>query len=458
MLDSVSSIVRLLNVIFFYVLFFAQNFSTIKNLKARKILKLFFSVSIMLIVQSSIERFSAKYLLLLCSPLITILLLIVITYFCLRQDKEVNLKLRINVLLSASNFIAIQFFCAFLDNSLAILIRHFSSHQAILMLVFHNVIEGALSLIIGLISGKFYNVGQVTDKKFDNQIYKIVIGTFIIMFGSMTIYMLIQRLHNYIESFLFLFLIQLFVFWLLYFLISWYKNGQIRNRLITEQLDNLKSYTNYLEREQRKLRKFKHDYQNLLLSLEENLKTTNSTDAKKYIQTFKEYCDSYINKKESLWIFNDFDNIKTPYLKSILINKTFQAIEKKIQIHFECRYDITQIAMEPYDLVRIIGITYDNAIEAVESLAEKDRLINIMIYKCENQIEITFSNPVLEKHDLSKLRQEGVTSKKGHTGFGIANIEEIIGNYSNVLVNYQERNNYFTVQFIIMNKIKKSDI
>lgn len=114
--------------------------------------------------------------------------------------------------------------------------------------------------------------------------------------------------------------------------------------------------------------------------------------------------------------------------------------------------------MEPYDLVRIIGITYDNAIEAVESLAEKDRLINIMIYKCENQIEITFSNPVLEKHDLSKLRQEGVTSKKGHTGFGIANIEEIIGNYSNVLVNYQERNNYFIVQFIIMNKIKKSDI
>lgn len=436
------------------MLFFAQNFSSIKNLKAGKILKLFFSISIMLIIQSLIGKFSAKYLL-LCSPLTTILFLIVITYFCLRQNNETDLKLRIDVLLSASNFIAIQFFCAFLDNSLVILSRHFSSHQAILMVVLHNLIEGILALIVGLVSGKFYNIGQITDKKFDNQIQRIMIGTFATMFGSMAIYMLIQQLHNCIESFLFLFLIQLFVFWLLYFSISWYKNHQIHNQLVTEQLINLKNYTDYLEQEQRKLRKFKHDYQNLLLSLEENLKATSSKNAEKYIRTFKEYCDSYISKKDSLWIFNDFDNIKTPYLKSILINKTFQAIEKKIQIHFECCYNISQVAMEPYDLVRIIGITYDNAIEAVESLDQKDRLINIMIYKCENQIEITFSNPVLKKHDLVKLKREGITSKKGHSGFGIANIEEIIGNYSNVLVNYQEKKGYFTVQFIILNKVSK---
>lgn len=454
MLNSVSSSVRLLNVISFYVLFFAQNFSSVKSLRTIKILKLFFSVSIMLIIQSLIEKSFTKYLL-LCSPLITILFLIIITYFCLQQNNETNLKLRINVLLSASNFIAIQFFCAFLDNSLVILSRHFSGHQIILMLIFHSLIEGILALVVGVASGKFYNIGQITDEKFDNQIQKVVMGTFIIMFGSMVIYMLIQRLHNYLESFLFLFLIQLFVFWLLYFSIGWYKNHQIHNRLVIEQLNNLKSYTDYLEQEQRKLRKFKHDYQNLLLSLEENLKATSSADAEKYIQTFKEYCDSYISKKDSLWIFNDFDNIKTPYLKSILINKTFQAIEKKIQVHFECCYNINHVAMESYDLVRIIGITYDNAIEAVESFDQKDRLINIMIYKYENQIEITFSNPILKKYDLVKLRREGITSKKGHSGFGIANIEEIIGNYSNVLVNYQEKKGYFTVQFIIMNKVKK---
>ena len=110
MLDSVSSVIRLLNVVFFYILFFAQNVSIIKNLKIKKILKLFFSVSIMLIVQLLIEKFSARYLLLLCSPLITILFLIVITYFCLRKDNETDLRLRINILLSISNFIAIQFF------------------------------------------------------------------------------------------------------------------------------------------------------------------------------------------------------------------------------------------------------------------------------------------------------------------------------------------------------------
>ena len=41
--------------------------------------------------------------------------------------------------------------------------------------------------------------------------------------------------------------------------------------MIKNQLATLKSYTDYLEHEQRKLRKFKHDYQNMILSLEGNI-------------------------------------------------------------------------------------------------------------------------------------------------------------------------------------------
>ena len=246
-------------------------------------------------------------------------------------------------------------------------------------------------------------------------------------------------------------IIQLIFFWILYFSINRREKQRIHNELVENRLSNLKEYTDHLEQEQRKLRKFKHDYQNMLLSLEENLRSSDSQDAKDYLQTFKQYSDNYISES-GLWMFNDFDNVKTPYLKSILINKTSQATEQGIDVHFECRYDVDQIAMEPYDLVRIVGIAYDNAIEAVRNLDKNHRKINVMVYRTKGQTEITITNPMQTSENLIHLKKEGVTTKKGHSGLGLANIEEISANYSNVLVNYREVKGWFTIQFTIMDK------
>ena len=64
-------------------------------------------------------------------------------------------------------------------------------------------------------------------------------------------------------------------------------------------------------------------------------------------------------------MFNDFDNVKNPYLKNILLNKIAQAKDKGINVYFECHYPINKLNIQPYDLVRIIEIMFDNAIEAV---------------------------------------------------------------------------------------------
>lgn len=241
------------------------------------------------------------------------------------------------------------------------------------------------------------------------------------------------------------------LFWILYFSINRREKQRIHNELVEDRLSNLKEYTDHLEQEQRKLRKFKHDYQNMLLSLEENLRSSDSQDAKDYVETFKQYSDNYISES-NLWMFNDFDNIKTPYLKSILINKTSQATEQGIDVHFECKYDVDEIPMEPYDLVRIVGIAYDNAIEAVHDFDKDHKKINIMVYRTDGQTEITIANPVLKSKNLAQIKKEGITTKKGHSGFGLANIDEISNNYSNLLVNYQEVKGWFTVQFVIMDK------
>ena len=454
MLQFLSFFIEPLHIICFYILFCTQNWQYIREVRSNKFIKLAISVITLVVIQVVIELglIPIPWLFFLCTNVVTILFLIVITYLCLRRHANSDLTLRINVLLSMDIFIAIQIFCAFLDKSLMVICRNITVvHPMLIVVIIHNIIEAALSFFMGIISARLYKLNRIIDKKVDRQVHRIVVVMFIIMYALTLIFTVMQKLYDHVENLLIFLIIQLIFFWILYFSINRREKQRIHNELVENRLSNLKEYTDHLEQEQRKLRKFKHDYQNMLLSLEENLRSSDSQDAKDYLQTFKQYSDNYISES-GLWMFNDFDNVKTPYLKSILINKTSQATEQGIDVHFECRYDVDQIAMEPYDLVRIVGIAYDNAIEAVRNLDKNHRKINVMVYRTKGQTEITIANPMQTAENLIHLKKEGVTTKKGHSGLGLANIEEISANYSNVLVNYREVKGWFTIQFTIMDK------
>lgn len=454
MLQFLSFFIEPLHIICFYILFCTQNWQYIREVRSNKFIKLAISVIALVVIQVVIELglIPIPWLFFLCTNVVTILFLIVITYLCLRRHANSDLTLRINVLLSMDIFIAIQIFCAFLDKSLMVICRNITVvHPMLIVVIIHNIIEAALSFFMGIISARLYKLNRIIDKKVDRQVHRIVVVMFIIMYALTLIFTVMQKLYDHVENLLIFLIIQLIFFWILYFSINRREKQRIHNELVENRLSNLKEYTDHLEQEQRKLRKFKHDYQNMLLSLEENLRSSDSQDAKDYLQTFKQYSDNYISES-GLWMFNDFDNVKTPYLKSILINKTSQATEQGIDVHFECRYDVDQIAMEPYDLVRIVGIAYDNAIEAVRNLDKSHQKINVMVYRTKGQTEITIANPMQIAENLTHLKKEGVTTKKGHSGFGLANIEEISANYSNVLVNYREVKGWFIIQFTIMDK------
>ena len=457
MLQFLSFFIEPLHIICFYILFCTQNWQYIREVRSNKFIKLAISVIALVVIQVVIELglIPIPWLFFLCTNVATILFLIVITYLCLRRHANSDLTLRINVLLSMDIFIAIQIFCAFLDKSLMVICRNITVvHPMLIVVIIHNIIEAALSFFMGIISARLYKLNRIIDKKVDRQVHRIVVVMFIIMYALTLIFTVMQKLYDHVENLLIFLIIQLIFFWILYFSINRREKQRIHNELVENRLSNLKEYTDHLEQEQRKLRKFKHDYQNMLLSLEENLRSSDSQDAKDYLQTFKQYSDNYISES-GLWMFNDFDNVKTPYLKSILINKTSQATEQGIDVHFECKYDVEEIAMEPYDLVRIVGIAYDNAIEAVKNFDKERKKINIMVYRSKGQTEISIANPVLKAKNLAHIKKEGITTKKGHFGFGLANIEEISNHYSNLLVNYQEKDGWFTIDFVVMDQIKK---
>ncbi|EGX98772.1 hypothetical protein ANHS_659, partial [Ligilactobacillus ruminis ATCC 25644] len=86
------------------------------------------------------------------------------------------------------------------------------------------------------------------------------------------------------------------------------------------EIEGLLKYTEKLEKEERKLRKFKHDYQNMLLSLKELADFEDRNEFKQGVMKLEEYFNVRFASNE-IWEFNDFDNLKNPYVKSIFINK-----------------------------------------------------------------------------------------------------------------------------------------
>ena len=452
MAGALSLLIEPLHVLCYYLMFFAQNHQLLKGReKRRNYVNLTIAVFVMLVAQVIIELFARQTILyFLCTNVVTLILLLIITYFPLRQGNERDMLLKINLFLGMSGFITVQLITAYLDRYLTVAFAHATVLSPMLwVIIVHKIIEAILGIIVGIVFAKLYSTEKINTQHLNETVLTLVVILFIFTWGLLCYFTFGQTLYEHIDIFLIFVIVQLTVFWILYFVINKREKERIQNEMIAERLDNLKNYTNHLEQEQRKLRKFKHDYQNMMLSLEETLRKEDSKEIHEYIDTFKKYSDQYISEN-SLWMFNDFENIKAPYLKSVLINKTSQAVDMGIDVHFECKYEVKEVDMQPYDLVRIIAIACDNAIEEVKNLDKEHKKINVMLYQSDDQLEINILNPIAEKKDIQKIKQEGVTSKKGHSGFGLANIEEISGEYSNLLVNYTEQNNWFKVQFIIL--------
>src|SRR5699024_3173321 len=145
-----------------------------------------------------------------------------------------------------------------------------------------------------------------------------------------------------------------------------------QDKLSLQQIKDLKTYTQQLESSQRCLRKFKHDYQNMLLSLKLSAKKSHD---KELIDKLAEYSSKTLEDKV-LWQFNDVDNVKDELLKSLFISKLNRIFQADIQYSFECRIVIDSLSNKynAFDIIRILGITYDNAIEESLELGDEARI------------------------------------------------------------------------------------
>lgn len=200
-----------------------------------------------------------------------------------------------------------------------------------------------------------------------------------------------------------------------------------------------------LEENQSKLKRFKHDYQNLLNSLK--LSALNG-DNQTLLNKLEAYSRDNLGE-DALWQFQDTKNINNEVLRSIFINKLNSIYQKDINYHFECLTEITSLPnIDLFDLIRIIGIAYDNALEECVNLRHSGINtveINSMLYQdAPNKLEFEIKNTCRNQLITNKLHQEGITNKANHEGLGLATVKKIANKYRNVYIAYSSDNGYFT--------------
>jgi len=242
----------------------------------------------------------------------------------------------------------------------------------------------------------------------------------------------------------------LLIFFMFMLVILYYSFTFLINKHKANEYLQLKDYTNMIETMYSDLRSFKHDYLNILSTLETYIEKQDIVGLKNfYYNELLPESNIIISKDISLSLLS---HIKISPLKALLSSKFTTAHSHGIKVSIELIDDIEHVNMSTIDICRIIGILLDNAIEA--SVLCDNKFIHFAMVKTDNQTILNISNSCLSSTPpIHKLYTKNFSTKGENRGIGLNNIKDIINKrYNNVLFNTSIDNCVFKQELIINNK------
>jgi predicted signal transduction protein with a C-terminal ATPase domain len=235
---------------------------------------------------------------------------------------------------------------------------------------------------------------------------------------------------------------------LVLFYVSRYSETKTREEAISKRLDYMVKYTNIIEENQLELKRFKHDYQNLLLSLSILAESGDLDKIKQKTASLRQYSAQQLLKEYTQ--YSDLARVHHTLLKSILIAKLTELHHMNIVFRLVCPEPVESLNIADFDLIRMVGILIDNAREHVKDM--EDGMIAVSVHKTTHgthiKVENTYGNQVTS---ITTLMTPGYSSKDNHSGLGLSNVEKIKNKYDHVFLNYHI-DDKFEVTLIIMNE------
>ncbi len=196
------------------------------------------------------------------------------------------------------------------------------------------------------------------------------------------------------------------------------------------QFENLQLYTKKIEESYGAMRRFKHDYLNILTTLELFIKEGDLPGLKEY------YFNKILSARHGLAAsdtkLESLSRIENTELKSLVSSKLIYSMELGIHTDIEVKEPVGELFIDSLDLARVLGIFLDNAIEAALETDEKG-LRFCMVYT-DDVLKVIIQNtskPLTVS--IYELNQQGISGKGENRGIGLFNAEKLLTGYSNVV-------------------------
>lgn len=244
------------------------------------------------------------------------------------------------------------------------------------------------------------------------------------------------------------------VFFILYFFISivaflmYASSTKNKYEAQQKELEYLSSqrYMDVMESQFKEVSKFRHDYKNILTSMENFINERDMDGLDEYYHSMLKTSSKVIEQND--YKLEKLGNIQVRELKSILASKLITAQEKGIDARIEVTETINKVNMDAVSLVRIMGIFLDNAIEELEYLGEG--MLSVAVYQDEQAVHLIIQNSCRE--DMPKLHQlktRGFSTKGTNRGNGLSNVQEIMTEAGNIRLATTIEHQLFTQKFVI---------
>lgn len=138
----------------------------------------------------------------------------------------------------------------------------------------------------------------------------------------------------------------------------------------------ISTYYKDLDKTNQKLRKNQHDIKNIFLSLSGLIEKDDIYSLKKYFrENFKAYYDKILVDEDYI---SELSKINLPLLRGLIYEKISLAKSLNLDIFLRIPVRIEEVKIDELDLVKLLGILLDNAIEEVKTHSNSYIIIDIL--------------------------------------------------------------------------------
>ena len=204
--------------------------------------------------------------------------------------------------------------------------------------------------------------------------------------------------------------------------------------------EHLQTYTDEIVALYNEIRGFRHDYAGMLVSMQMAI------DSKDLQEIDRIYNQVLVKANQKLrsdkYTYFDLNNIEDSALRSLIAQSIVYARNKDVEFTLEVKDIITRLSIDLLDLVRIMSVLLNNAVEGAAESSSKQ--MEVAVIKMDLETVIVIQNSckytMTPSEDLFEL---GFSTKGRNRGIGLYNVKDILDKYENIILETEMEDSKF---------------